>query len=109
MENNDNPRLLLDSLILGVIGGLSAQLFAWLLRLCNHFFLVMIAGYHPPGLPADGQVLAEWIGPHGLWLIPLVTTVGGLISGILVYKLAPETEGHGTDTVVKALHWTGGS
>jgi CIC family chloride channel protein len=31
-----------------------------------------------------------------------------LISGALVYGLAPETEGHGTDTVVKALHWTGG-
>ena len=25
-----------------------------------------------------------------------------------MYGLAPETEGHGTDTVVKALHWTGG-
>jgi chloride channel protein, CIC family len=109
VENSDNPRLLLDSLVLGVIGGLSAQLFAWLLRLCSHLFLGIIAGYHPPGLPADGQALTQWIGPHGLWLIPLVTTVGGLVSGILVYRLAPETEGHGTDTVVKALHWTGGS
>ncbi|MGA7525536.1 MAG: chloride channel protein, partial [Acidobacteriaceae bacterium] len=26
----------------------------------------------------------------------------------MVYGLAPEAEGHGTDTVVKALHWTGG-
>jgi CIC family chloride channel protein len=39
----------------------------------------------------------------------VATTLGGLISGILVYGLAPETEGHGTDTVVKALHWTGGA
>ncbi|MGB6973994.1 MAG: chloride channel protein [Terracidiphilus sp.] len=109
MENSDNPRLLLDSLALGVIGGLSAQLFAWLLHLCNHLFLGILAGYRPPGLPADGQTLTEWMGPHGLWLIPLVTTLGGLISGILVYGLAPETEGHGTDTVVKALHWTGGT
>ena len=109
VESNDNPRLLLDSLVLGVIGGLSAQLFAWLLRVCSHLFLGFVAGYHPPGLPTDGSVLTESIGPHGLWLIPLVTTIGGLISGILVYKLAPETEGHGTDTVVKALHWTGGA
>ena len=35
--------------------------------------------------------------------------MGGLLSGALVYGLAPETEGHGTDTVVKALHWTGGA
>ena len=48
------------------------------------------------------------IGAHGLWLIPLSTTIGGLLSGALVYGLAPKTEGHGTDTVVKALHWTGG-
>lgn len=108
MQNGDKPRLLLDSVILGIIGGLSAQLFIWMLRLCENVFLVHLAGYHPPGLPREGGVLRQVIGPHGLWLIPLVTTLGGLISGILVYGLAPETEGHGTDTVVKALHWTGG-
>lgn len=52
-------------------------------------------------------MLREAIGPHGLWLVPVVTTLGGLISGALVYGLAPETEGHGTDTVVKAVHYTG--
>lgn len=108
MQNGDKPRLLLDSVILGVIGGLSAQLFIWMLRLCQNIFLVCLAGYHPPGLPQEGGVLRQVIGAHGLWLIPLATTLGGLISGILVYGLAPETEGHGTDTVVKALHWTGG-
>jgi len=35
--------------------------------------------------------------------------LGGLISGILVYSLAPEAEGHGTDTAVKAYHQSGGS
>ena len=108
MQNGDKPRLLLDSVVLGVIGGLSAQLFIWMLRLSEKIFLVWLAGYHPPGLPEDGGVLREVIGPHGLWLVPVATTLGGLISGALVYGLAPETEGHGTDTVVKALHWTGG-
>ncbi len=107
MKFGDRPRLLLDSLLLGVIGGLAAQLFMWMLRLSQHFFLFWLAGYHPPGLPQEGGVLREIVGPHGLWLIPLVTTLGGLISGALVYGLAPETEGHGTDTVVKAVHWTG--
>ena len=40
--------------------------------------------------------------------MPVATTLGGLISGALVYGLAPEAEGHGTDTVVRAVHWTGG-
>ncbi len=80
----------------------------WLLRLSQHVFLGWLAGYNPPGLASEGGVLQEVIGPHGLWLVPVATTLGGLLSGILVYGLAPETEGHGTDTVVKALHWTGG-
>ena len=42
--------------------------------------------------------------PTRLWAIPLVTTLGGLISGIIVFKLAPEAEGHGTDTAIKAFH-----
>ncbi len=79
-----------------------------MLRLSTKFFLGRMAGYVAPGIPAEGLTLHETIGPHGLWLIPLVTTLGGLISGIVVYTWAPEAEGHGTDTAVKAVHWTGG-
>ncbi|MFY9802054.1 MAG: chloride channel protein [Candidatus Acidiferrales bacterium] len=107
MQGGDKPRLLFDSVLLGIIGGLGAQLFMWMLRLSQHIFLIGIAGYHPPGLPEEGGVLREAIGPHGLWLVPVATTLGGLISGALVYGLAPETEGHGTDTVVRAVHYTG--
>ena len=71
-------------------------------------FLVGIAGYHLPGLPSDGGLLRQSVGPHGLWLIPVATTVGGLLSGLLVYTFAPEAEGHGTDTVVKAFHRAAG-
>ncbi len=105
----DKPRLLFDALILGIIGGLAAQLFTWLLNLSQKFFLVTLAGYTPPGLPSEGGSLTQHIGPHGLWLVPVVTTVGGLIAGAIVYTWAPEAEGHGTDTVVKALHWTNGT
>jgi chloride channel protein, CIC family len=80
----------------------------WALRTCQHFFLISLAGYRPPGLPEEGGVLHQLIGSHGLWLIPISTTLGGLLSGLLVYNFAPEAEGHGTDTVVKAFHRTGG-
>ena len=103
----DPPRLLLDALLLGVVGAVSALLFTWLLGLSQRFFLGWIAAYDMPGMPGDGG-LTRSVGPHGPWLIPLVTTLGGLLSGALVYTFAPEAEGHGTDTVVKALHWTGG-
>jgi chloride channel protein, CIC family len=97
-----NPRLLIETTLIGVIGGLSAQLFMWMLRLCEHLLLYDLAGYKPP--LAEVAAPAQVIGPHGLWLIPAVTTLGGLISGFIVYRYAPEAEGHGTDTVVVAFH-----
>lgn len=108
MVKEGEPRLLAEAVILGVVGALAAQLFTWALGICQRFFLGWIAGYRPPALPQEGGVLTQAIGPHGLWLIPLSTTLGGLLSGILVYSFAPEAEGHGTDTVVKAFHRTGG-
>ena len=106
--NHRQRRLVVDALLLGVVGALSAQLFMLLLHWANLILLTGIAGYHPPGLPEEGGVLREQVGPYGLWLIPLVTTLGGLVSGVLVYWLAPEAEGHGTDTAVKAFHFAGG-
>lgn len=101
-------RLILDTLLLGVVGALSAQLFTWMLHIAASVFLVRIAGYQPPGLPEEGGALMQVIGSHRLWLVPIVTTLGGLLSGILVFSLAPEAEGHGTDTAVKAFHQAGG-
>ena len=102
------PQLILDAIVLGVLGALGARFFVVLLDWANALFLERWAGYRAPGLPNDGGALGQSIGPHGLWLIPVVTTVGGLLSGALVYGLAPEAEGHGTDTVVKAYHQAGG-
>jgi CIC family chloride channel protein len=101
-------RLLAEAVLLGVIGALAAQVFMWALRFCTRVFLVGLAGYKPPGLPGEGGTLVEHIGPHWLWLVPVATTIGGLISGWLVYTYAPEAEGHGTDTAVKAFHRAGG-
>lgn len=101
-------QLIIDAALLGVAGAAAAQLFTLLLRGATWLFLNVLAGYHPPGLPNEGGTLQEIIGRHGLWLVPLATTVGGLLVGILVQRLAPETEGHGTDTVVHAFHRTQG-
>jgi hypothetical protein len=54
VENADKPRLLLDSVLLGVVGGLSAQLLVWMQRLSGHVFLIWLAGHRPPVLPVDG-------------------------------------------------------
>jgi CIC family chloride channel protein len=104
----EQHRLMLDSIILGVVGALSAQLFLWLLHQAQVIFLKDIAGYIPIGLPSEGGSPTQTIGYFGLWLIPLSTTIGGLAAGILIYSLSPEAEGHGTDTAIKAFHQDNG-
>lgn len=78
------------------------------LRWSTGLFIGTIAGYHPPGLPSEGGVLRETLGYYGLWIIPIVTTLGGLIVGLIVDGYAPEAEGHGTDAVVRAFHRSDG-
>ena len=98
MTPRQQHRLLIDTVLLGVVGALSAQAFMFLLRWCQAFFLGWLAGYREN---SDGGIAA---GPHGVWLIPLSTTLGGLLVGLIVYWLAPEAEGHGTDAAVNAFH-----
>jgi CIC family chloride channel protein len=105
----EERRLLLDTLLLGIVGALAAQLFSWMVNLANALLLGRIAGVVLPPPPREGLASAPiQTGPHGLWLIPLVTTLGGLAAGALVYSLAPEAEGHGTDTAVAAFHRSAG-
>jgi CIC family chloride channel protein len=98
------PRLIFCAVILGIAGAMAAQIFNFCLDLGQRCLLTGLAGYKPPGLPNEGGSLQVIIGPHGLWLIPAVTALGGLLSGLLVYTLAPEAEGHGTDAAVTAFH-----
>ena len=38
------------------------------------------------------------------WVLPLVVGLGGLIAGVIVFRYAPEAEGHGTDAAIAAIH-----
>ncbi|HQU17201.1 MAG: hypothetical protein B7Z66_13930 [Chromatiales bacterium 21-64-14] len=102
------PRLMILSVFLGVVGALGAQVFLWMLHTGNRFLLEWISGYHPLTVAeAHGMATAPALG-HWYWLVPIATTLGGLLSGFIVYTWAPEAEGHGTDAAVKTFHRTGG-
>jgi CIC family chloride channel protein len=60
------------------------------------------AGYIPPVPGGEGATVFTSIARR--WMIPVVCTLGGLISGLLVFKLAPEAEGHGTDAAIDSFH-----
>ena len=42
-------RLVIDSVLLGIVGALSAQVFMLLLHGAEHIFSIWMAGYVPPG------------------------------------------------------------
>ncbi len=95
--------LVLGALI-GVVAGLGAIAFTSALRWATEFLLGVIGGYTPPAPAGEGATLGS--GSHFVrpWAIPLIVGLGGLISGILVFGLAPEAEGHGTDAAISAVH-----
>lgn len=96
-------RRVLDSVLLGLVGAAAALAFHWILVFCSWLFMNKLAGYVLPGI-ADSIVPKSIAVPHFNWWIPVATTLGGLLSGLLVFTFAPEAEGHGTDTVVNAFH-----
>jgi H+/Cl- antiporter ClcA len=87
----------------GIIAGLGAVVFYEALRLATYVFLQVLAGYKVP-LPASegGRVASSYFARP--WAIPLIACVGALAGAILVFAVAPEAEGHGTDAAIAAVH-----
>ena len=103
------PRLLIMSVFLGLVGGFGAQLFLLMLHWGDIYLIGFLGHYQPIDV---AQAHASGAAPkpfsHWYWMVPIATTVGGLLSGFLVYTFAPEAEGHGTDAAVRAFHRTAG-
>ena len=89
--------------IIGIIAGLGAVAFFEALKATTYLFLYLLAAFDPPGTWAEGAGLGS-SGFTRPWALPLVVGLGGLLSGLLVYRLAPEAEGHGTDAAIHAVH-----
>jgi CIC family chloride channel protein len=96
-------RLVLLSLLVGVVAGFGALAFNFILNGANDLFMVRAVGYQMPQPGAEGvtKMPAE---PARRWLLFVVPAFGGLLSGLLVFSLAPEAEGHGTDAMIDAFH-----
>ncbi len=101
-------RVLALSSLVGVVAGLGAIVFQLLCQAPQHVFLTLLAGYAQVGPPGEH---ALFTGPApGLrpWLLPLVPALGGLLTGVIVQRFAPEAGGHGTDEAVDSFHRRGG-
>ncbi len=97
----------LMSIAVGVVSGLGAILFEELLRRALHFFLLLPTGFLEPVKGAELATVTALASTRS-WLFLLIPTLGGLVSGLMVFLIAPEAEGHGTDAMIEAFHRRGG-
>jgi CIC family chloride channel protein len=99
-------RVLAAAILVGIIAGLGGVAFTLAGQVVVRYTLEGVAGYKAQG-PA-GEPHSDWIpdipAPFRPWLLLAVPTVGGLLSGFLVFRYAPEAEGHGTDAAIAAYH-----
>jgi chloride channel protein, CIC family len=81
--------------LIGFAAGLAGVGFKWLIHVFKDLAFASMTGTTSEGV---GGLDIQW------WLILAIPTAGGLLTGILVQSFAPEAEGHGTDSVIRAFH-----
>ena len=89
-------------ILIGLVAGFGSILFYLAIKWASQLFLGYFAGFTAPVPGGEGATIVTTI--SRFWAIPIVTTLGGLASGLLVFKFAPEAEGHGTDAAIHAFH-----
>ncbi len=96
--------------LIGIVAGLGSMAIYYSFAFFNYLFLEKMANVYLPQPGASGgttsisaPVFTFFPSPE-LLLIPVSTTIGGILSAFLVYRYAPETEGHGTDAAIDAFH-----
>ena len=90
--------------LVGAVAGVGAIIFSLLSQLVTYFALVGVAHYEQGGPAGESHFFPHFEGDMRPWALMLVITLGGLVSGWLVYTFAPEAEGHGTDAAIDAYH-----
>jgi CIC family chloride channel protein len=96
-------RWLVLGVLIGVGIGLVSVAFNLLLRVFEDIVLGIIVGVPYPHPLGEGGSLSILLNHPRLYLIPMVTALGGLLCGVIVYNLAPEAGGSGTPEVVRSF------
>lgn len=94
--------------VVGLVAGLGAIIFFTLLQGCSYIFMDHIVGMRVPETGGEHALFGHSVTHLKRWMLFIVPAFGGLLSGFLVYKFAPEAEGHGTDAAIEAIHYKNG-
>jgi CIC family chloride channel protein len=94
-------RWILLGILIGVVSGFGAILFNFLLQRGIQFFMKDLVALV---LPQEMHAISFFGVPLYRWMILWIPALGGLLSGFIVFRFAPETEGHGTDAMIESFH-----
>ncbi|HXX48861.1 MAG TPA: chloride channel protein [Myxococcota bacterium] len=95
----------------GLCSGLAASAFFVCLETASRFATTTLVRDRPPPPPPGDAIFepaGEPDGPPRRWLFFLLPALGGLAAGLVVFFLAPEAEGTGTDEMIRVFHRAGG-
>jgi len=101
-------RLLVLCGLVGVVAGLGATAFVWALEFLKYYVLGVWTGYNPAVPSGELRLFPEVITPFRRWLLLIIPVAGGIVSGLIVFLIAPEAEGHGTDAAISSYHFKRG-
>src|SRR5579871_491525 len=96
-------RLLVLSALVGLVAGVGALAFNYILDRSDNFFMDWAVGYDLPVPAGDGHTVMP-AQPQRRWLILFLPAIGALAGSLLCTWFAPEAKGEGTDSVVAAFH-----
>jgi CIC family chloride channel protein len=100
----DTGKWMIYGMVIGAITGTGAILFHLLLNWVQHFCLNTLAGFSLPLAGGEGETFHQSGVEIKKWLLLLLPAAGGLLAGLIVFKWAPEAEGHGTDAMIDSFH-----
>ena len=84
--------IVLASLV-GIVSGLGAVIFQLLGQMVAYYSLSQFAGYTPPEALGEHSWMPHSNTPFSPWMIVVTMTLGGLVSGIIVYTSLPKRKG----------------
>ncbi len=86
---------------IGIVSGLGGIFFNYAIKTGTRFFTRDLPLFLSPGHSPDFSILGF---PFDRWMMLWIPALGGLVSGFLVFRFAPEAEGHGTDAMIESFH-----
>ena len=90
--------------VVGIVAGIGAIVFFTLLQGCSFFFMDFVVGLRVEETAGEPSLFGHSATEFKRWMVFFMPAFGGLLSGVIVYKFAPEASGHGTDGAIEAIH-----